>query len=149
MKKEMRKVAKAAHKKAWFARADKLESPGELFSFLKSATQLNIKLPAQMTNREGESVYGANRIETLASFYGDPSKPSWKFDERFRVEIETQVEQFLAVSYAELPVGGGRLSDPFSLPEIQNQLASLVSGKSAGPDEVFPYMLKWAPPRVC
>lgn len=142
---QMSKTARATHKSAWHKIAEKVDGKDQLFRYLKSATLVSTALPAQMSDGKGTLVLGTDRIELLRHFYADPSLPSWDFDEDFKATVDAKVALLFDVPYESLPFKNDPLNQPFSLEEVKEQLKALVACKAAGPDEVHPYMLKWAP----
>ena len=113
---------------------------------MSSAGRSKTGLPAEMVSSTGEVVYGLNRVKILASFYSDPLKPTWIFNNEFKAQIDSEMEDFLKVAYTSL--NGKNMDLPFSVEEIQLQIDWLAAGKAAGADGFKPYMLKWAP-EVC
>ena len=97
-----------------------------------------------MSDVNGNPV-GAQRIELVQQFYADPSLPSWHNFDEFKERIDSEVAAVIAVHYESLPFKNDPLNQPFSLDEVKQQLKALVAGKAAGPDDIYPYMLKWAP----
>lgn len=130
-----RQEIKRLKQKQWSLTASKLakSSPERVWQFARQR---------RARSDDNSSPVLAQALSSAWAAIGDPSSESQDWDANFKVMISQQVQAHLESPWRNNDEFGPE--EKITEKEVQHTIARLELRKAAGPDETWPFMLKWA-----